>query len=69
DDDLSYLQNRGEVPMFTATRSSVREAGRHAAHMLIEMVENPEAGLSQELLEAELILGLSTGPRMQNAAE
>ncbi|MCB1349022.1 MAG: substrate-binding domain-containing protein [Paracoccaceae bacterium] len=69
DDDLSYLQNRGDVPMFTATRSSVREAGRHAAHMLIEMVENPAAGLPHELLEAELILGQSTGPRMQRAAE
>ncbi len=63
DDDLSYLQNRGDVPMFTATRSSVRDAGRHAAAMLIEMVENPDAGLSQRLLEAELILGQSTGPR------
>ena len=69
DDDLSYLQNRGDVPMFTATRSSVRDAGRHAARILIDMVENPAAGLRQALLEAELILGQSTGPRLQSAAE
>lgn len=69
DDDLSYLQNRGDVPMFTATRSSVRDAGRTAARILIDMVENPAAGLGQALLEAELILGQSTGPRLQSAAE
>ncbi len=28
DDDLSYLRNGEAVPIFTATRSSVREAGR-----------------------------------------
>ncbi|PIE07283.1 MAG: LacI family transcriptional regulator [Rhodobacterales bacterium] len=66
DDDLSYLQNRAEVPVFTATRSSVREAGRLAAEMLIEIVEGREGGREgeprQTLLEAELILGQSTGP-------
>ena len=69
DDDLSYLQNRADVPVFTATRSSVRDAGRQAAEMLIEIVENPEAGFRQTLLEAELILGQSTGPRLQSVAE
>ena len=28
DDDLSYLRNGDDLPIFTATRSSVREAGR-----------------------------------------
>jgi LacI family transcriptional regulator len=69
DDDLSYLQNRADVPVFTATRSSVRDAGRRAAELLIEIVENPAAGFRQTLLEAELILGQSTGPRLQNVAE
>lgn len=69
DDDLSYLQNRADVPVFTATRSSVRDAGRRAAEMLIEIVEHRVAGPSQTLLEAELILGQSTGPRLQRAAE
>ncbi len=68
DDDLSYLQNRGDVPVFTATRSSVRDAGRRAAEMLIEIVENPAARLRQTLLEAELILGQSTGPFPGRAA-
>lgn len=69
DDDLSYLQNRSDVPVFTATRSSVRDAGRQAAEMLIEIVENPKAGFRQALLEAELILGQSTGPRLRSVAE
>jgi len=62
DDDLSYLKNGGDVPVFTATRSSVREAGRRAGRMLLGIVEDPETGFRQDLLEAELILGLSTGP-------
>ena len=62
DDELSYMKNGGDVPVFTATRSSVREAGRRAARMLLGIVENPQTGFRQELLEAELILGQSTGP-------
>ncbi|MFN3606302.1 MAG: substrate-binding domain-containing protein [Cypionkella sp.] len=62
DDDLSYLKNGTEVPIFTATRSSVREAGRLAAEMLLAHIANPELGPQSRLLEAELIIGLSTGP-------
>jgi len=61
DDALSYLRNGDELPLFTATRSSVRDAGMRCAEMLIERVKNPENGLAQELWEAELILGQSTG--------
>ncbi|MFN3970996.1 MAG: LacI family DNA-binding transcriptional regulator [Gemmobacter sp.] len=61
DDDLSYLKNGDDVPIFTATRSSVREAGRQAATMLLDLVEG--GALQREtLLEAELIIGQSTGP-------
>jgi len=67
DDDLSYLQNRADVPVFTATRSSVREAGRRAARMLIDIIENPNEGFRQDLLEADLILGQSTGPVQEGA--
>ncbi|WP_111431556.1 substrate-binding domain-containing protein [Rhodobacteraceae bacterium DSL-40] len=62
DDDLSFLPNAGEVPLFTATRSSVRAAGRQAARMLIDLISTPESGPRQELWEVELTLGLSTGP-------
>jgi len=62
DDVLSYLANNGAVPQFTATRSSVREAGRLTAEMLLGMIANPGAPPPQRLLEAELILGRSTGP-------
>lgn len=61
DDALSYLRNGDELPLFTATRSSVRDAGMRCAEMLIERVKNPENALAQELWEAELILGQSTG--------
>lgn len=67
DDDLGYLQNREDVPVFTATRSSVREAGRRAAAMLLELIENPGSGPREDLLEAELILGRSTGPAPQGS--
>ena len=62
DDDLSYLRNRADVPVFTATRSSVREHGALAAEMILEMIADPDAGARQRLLEAELIIGRSTGP-------
>lgn len=62
DDDLSYLKNGDEVPIFTATRSSIREAGRLAADMLLELVgQRTEAPLTR-LLEVDLIIGQSTGP-------
>jgi LacI family transcriptional regulator len=62
DDDLSYLPNGEEVPLFTATRSSVREAGRLAAEMLLEVIDRGGSDRPQRLLEAELIIGQSTGP-------
>jgi len=69
DDDLSYLKNRADVPVFTATRSSVREAGRRAAEMLLDLVEKPGFGPREELLEADLILGQSTGPLLQSVSK
>lgn len=62
DDDLSYMPNDGEVPIFTATKSSVREAGRRAARMLLRLVETPTAGPLTELMETSLVVGTSTGP-------
>ncbi|MGH1369151.1 MAG: LacI family DNA-binding transcriptional regulator [Maritimibacter sp.] len=66
DDDLSYLKNGGQPPQFTATRSSVREAGKRAARMLLSVIEAPGRGPQNDLLEAELILGASTGPAPTN---
>ena len=62
DDELSYLQNGAEVPIFTATRSSVRDAGRRLAEILLTAIANPDAPPQSELLEAELKVGGSTGP-------
>ncbi len=62
DDCLSYLRNNDPVPIFTATKSSVREAGRRLAAMLLQVIENPDMEPPQELLEVELTIGQSTGP-------
>ncbi len=62
DDDLSYLKNGQDVPIFTATRSSVRHAGELAAEMLIERIKSPNDQIKTRLLEAELVVGRSTGP-------
>ncbi|MEM6478931.1 MAG: substrate-binding domain-containing protein [Pseudomonadota bacterium] len=71
DDDLSYLRNGGEHPLFTATRSSVRDAGRMAAQMLLDQIAAPDAPLMTRLLEAPLLVGQSTGPcpPLQHAAQ
>ncbi|MEH7826977.1 LacI family DNA-binding transcriptional regulator [Gemmobacter denitrificans] len=62
DDELSYMRNGEDVPIFTATRSSVREAGRLAADMLLGMVQGKLTSPAEHLMEAELIIGGSTGP-------
>ncbi len=62
DDNLSYLPNAGEVPIFTATRSSVRLAGNKVADLLLQHINDPTMPPQQELLEVELIIGQSTGP-------
>ncbi len=66
DDDLSYLRNGEDVPIFTATRSSVREAGKLCAEMLLAAISQPGTPPQHRLLEAELILGQSTGPAPQS---
>jgi LacI family transcriptional regulator len=62
DDDLSYLRNGGDVPIFTATRSSVRDAGRQLAQILLTAIADPHHAPQNTLLEAELMVGGSTGP-------
>jgi LacI family transcriptional regulator len=66
DDMLSYIGNDAASapggPPFTATRSSIREAGRRCAEILIDLIRNPGLAPVQELWETELTLGRSTGP-------
>ncbi len=62
DDALSYLRNGDSVPIFTATRSSVREAGQRLAEMLLADIADPFSEPQNQLLEAELMVGQSTGP-------
>ena len=62
DDDLGYLKNGDGEPIYTATRSSVREAGRKAAAMLIDLINDPARDPRHELLDAVLVVGNSTGP-------
>lgn len=66
DDALSYLDNDGinapEGPAFTATRSSIRAAGRRCAEILLSLINDPDQPPVQELWETDLTLGRSTGP-------
>lgn len=62
DDMLSYLGNGDDVPIFTATRSSVRAAGRRCAEILLDRISRPSQVPVQEVWESDLILGASTGP-------
>jgi len=68
DDDLSYLSNDGDVPIFTATRSSVRQAGRLCAELLLRMIADKPEQPPNRLLEAELVMGRSTGPAFRRGA-
>lgn len=66
DDALSYMDNDGinapEGPAFTATRSSIRAAGRRCAEILLSLIDDPDQPPIQELWETDLTLGRSTGP-------
>ena len=62
DDDLSYLRNEGRTPLFTSLKSSVRDAGKLCAEMLLGLIAAPGGARQTRLLEAELVLGQSTGP-------
>ena len=43
----------------------MREAGRLAAEMLLQVIAQPDLAPQQRLLEAELIIGQSTGPALK----
>ena len=62
DDVLSYLNNDSGGLAFTATRSSIRLAGRRCAEILIDLIRDPDQPPVQEIWETELIVGRSTGP-------
>ncbi len=62
DDCLSFLQRGGDVPLLTSVRSSIREAGSRLAAILIRLIEEQDCEPVNELWEAELVLGRSTGP-------
>ena len=67
DDDLSYFNNGRDEPLFTALKSSVREAGQRAAQILIDQIAKPDGPPRHELMEVDLVLGGSTGPMPQAA--
>lgn len=64
DDAMSFLPNGQDRPVFTSTRSSIRDAGRRCAEMLIDLIEGRVTGDQSELWEAELVIGTSTGPAL-----
>ncbi|WP_010138247.1 LacI family DNA-binding transcriptional regulator [Oceanicola sp. S124] len=68
DDDLSYLRNGDDIPLFTATRSSVRHAGELLADALMQLINAPDHPPITRLLEAQLVVGSSTGPAPLRAA-
>ena len=62
DDQLSWMQKNKEVPVFTSLRSSMREAGKEVAKMLIELIDKPKTEPVTELWEVDFVLGGSTAP-------
>lgn len=70
DDCLSFLQHGGDgpptgIPYFTAIRSSISNAGRRVAQMLLDRIENPSAALEHDLWEADFVIGQTTAPPRQ----
>ncbi len=67
DDDLSYLRNGTDEPVYTALRYSVRDMGRKSAELLIDTISEPQRPARNILVEADLVVGNSTGPVPANA--
>lgn len=67
DDELSFFHNDDDIAQFTATRSSVRDAGIRAAQLLLDIIDNPDLAPASQLLEAHLTVGASTGPVKKQA--
>ncbi len=66
DDQLSFLQMDGapdQVPFFTCMRSSIRNAGKRLAEMLVDQINRPAAAPIQERWEAKFVLGTTTPAR------
>ncbi|MEL6678330.1 MAG: substrate-binding domain-containing protein [Pseudomonadota bacterium] len=62
DDDMSFLRNEGEVPLFTCTHSSIRAAGRRCAEMILHLITHGTDRITSELWTCDLVEGRSTGP-------
>jgi LacI family transcriptional regulator len=62
DDMLGYLKNGEAEPIFTATQSSVRDAGARCAEILLGLVGDPGQPPVREVWTSRLVLGRSTGP-------
>jgi len=69
DDVLSFLPNSGDCPPYTCTRSSVRDAGKRAAELLMTLIEDPRAEPLQELWDVTFVEGRSTGKTAEAAAK
>lgn len=60
DDVISFLSAENLVPALTATRSSMREAGKRCASMLMDILDKKVSNTCCELWTPELILRDST---------
>lgn len=60
DDVISFLSAENLVPALTATRSSMREAGKRCASMLMDILDKKVSNICCELWTPELILRDST---------
>ena len=68
DDALSYLPNGADIPIFTATKSSVHLAGQLCAQALLDIIQSGDTTPQHTLLESELTVGESTGPAPKGAS-
>jgi LacI family transcriptional regulator len=62
DDGLPFLNADGLVPSLTTTKSSIRDAGKRVAELLLARIEDPDGDLPRELWNVDLIVRGSTGP-------
>lgn len=69
DDCLSFLNlttPTAQPPYFTSMQSSIQEAGKRVAELLIDQIDSAVREPVHELWEAQLVLGQTTGPNRKS---
>ena len=60
DDCLSFLKQTNGDPYFTCIQSSIFDAGRHVAEMMMDIIQRPREKFQKKLIKTKFVVGKTT---------